>query len=233
MRVLPLQIGDRINMKKPRNSDGSIRNSNTPKLLKPRSEWAGFVEAECLHLKRWGMSFQAIADHIGAVARGERPPLVPIPEGVSLPKDHRISAQGVHRAFKRGIARLPNAEAAELRKLDTERLEDFLFSLQSGIRQGEARSIEVAAKLLALKAEINGYKSPTRLEMKATNRILVEHQAAEAQARADLERLSVDELREYRRLEAKARGLSDETETAAILKKRRSNGNDDPDDAEG
>jgi hypothetical protein len=221
-------------MNKPRNSDGTLRNSNTPKRLTPRSECAGVIEAECLHLKRWGMSFQAIADHIGAVARGERTALVPLPEGVSLPKDYRITAQGVHRAFKRGIARLPNAEAAELRKLDTERLEEWLFSLQTKIRKGEARSIEVGVKLLAHKAELHGYKSPTRVEMRTTNRnIQVEHQAAEEQARADLERLSVDELREYRRLEAKARGLSDETEAAAVPRKRRSNANDDPGEAEG
>jgi hypothetical protein len=60
----------------------------------------------------------------------------------------------------RAIVRLPNAEAAELRKLDSERLDDMFLSLQQGIRQGDPRSIEVSVRVLALKAEINGYKTP-------------------------------------------------------------------------
>ena len=217
-------------MRKPRNSDGTIRNSNKATSFKLGSAVARIVEAETIRLKNLGMSFQAIADHIGAVARGERTPVVPLPEGITLPNHYRISAQGVHRAFQRGMARLPNTEAAILRKLDTERLEEWLLSLQSNIRDGDARSIEVAAKLLMHKAELNGYKSAAKLEMKATNRnILVEGQAAEEQARADLGRLSVEELREYRRLEAKARGLTDASGTTPI----RSTKNNNSDDTEG
>jgi hypothetical protein len=56
--------------------------------------------------------------------------------------------QAVHRAFRRAIVRLPNAEAAELRKLDSERLEEMFLSLQAGIRQGDPRSVEVAVQVL-------------------------------------------------------------------------------------
>jgi hypothetical protein len=194
-------------MRKPsRNSDGTIRHANKPKRLTNRSTIARWVEAETLHLKRLGMGYQAIADHIVGVARAQQKALVPLPQATSFGEGYRISAQAIHRAFRRAIVRLPNAEAAELRKLDSERLEDMLLSLQTGIRQGDPRSVEVAVKVLAHKAEINGYKAPARVEMSGSRvDVIVQQAGADAQALADLDRLTVEELREYRRLEAKAR----------------------------
>jgi len=150
---------------KPRNSDGTIRRTNKPRQLTNRSIIARWVEAETLHLKRLGMSYQMIADHIVGVAHGQQQAMVPIPEPARFTEEYRISAQAVHRAFRRGIVRLPNAEAVELRKLDTERCEDMFLSLQSGIRKGDPRSVEVGVKVLAHKAEINGYKAPAKVEM--------------------------------------------------------------------
>jgi hypothetical protein len=96
---------------KPRNSDGTVRRTNQPRLLTNRSIIARWVEAETLHLKRLGMSFQVIADHIAAVAHGQQPAMAPIPEHAPFTEEYSISAQAVHRAFRRGIARLPNTEA--------------------------------------------------------------------------------------------------------------------------
>jgi hypothetical protein len=150
---------------KPRNSDGTIRQTNKPRLLTNRSIIARWVEAETLHLKRLGMSFQVIADHIVAVAQGQQQAMVPIPEHAAFTEEYCISAQAVHRAFRRGIARLPNTEAEAYRKLDTERCEDMFLSLQPGIRKGDPRSVEVGVKVLAHKAEINGYQAPAKIEM--------------------------------------------------------------------
>src|SRR5262245_39003101 len=86
--------------------------------------------------------------------------------------------QSIHRAFRRAIVRLPNAEAAELRKLDSERLEEMFLSLQAGIRQGDPRSIQVGVRVLAHKAEMNGYKTPTRDVSGRRLRMLVQEQAA-------------------------------------------------------
>jgi hypothetical protein len=105
--------------KKPRSSDGTMRRANTPKVLTNRSIIARWVEGETLHLKRLGMSFQAIADHIVEVAQGRQKAMVPVPQDAQFPERYEISMQAVHRAFKRAIDRLPNAEAAELRKLDS------------------------------------------------------------------------------------------------------------------
>lgn len=192
---------------KPRDSDGTIRRSNKPGRLTDRSLRARWVETEALHLKRLGIGYQAIADHIAGVAQGAQKPVVPVPQGVSFPEGYQISVQAVHRAFRRAIVRLPNAEAAELRKLDSERLEEMLLSLQAGIRQGDPRSIEVGVRVLAHKAELNGYKAPARIEMSGAR--LLQQQPAEAEALADLAHLTVEELREYRRLEAKARGSTE------------------------
>ena len=149
----------------PRNSDGTIRQTNKPGILTNRSIIARWVEAETLHLKQLGMSYQAIADHIGRVARGQQQAMVPIPEQASFAEDYRISVQAIHRAFKRGMARLPNAEAVELRKLDSERCEEMFLSLQPGMRKGDARSIEVGVRVLVHKADLNGYRAPAKLEV--------------------------------------------------------------------
>jgi hypothetical protein len=46
--------------------------------------------------------------------------------------------------------------------------------------------------------------------------VLVEQQSADAQNLADLDRLTVEELREYRRLEAKSRGIPEVIEIEAV-----------------
>jgi hypothetical protein len=188
-----------------------MRRANKPERLTNRTIIARWVETETLHLKRLGMGYQAIADHIVGVAQRSQKAFVTVPHDAHFPEDYQISVQAVHRAFRRAIVRLPNAEAAQLRKLDSERLEEMFLSLQAGIRRGDPRSIEVGVKVLAHEAEINGYKAPARVEMTGTRvNVLVQQQAAaDAQALADLSRLTLEELREYRRLEAKALGAPD------------------------
>lgn len=204
-------------MSKPRNSDGTIRRANKPKQVTNRSLVARWVEAESLRLKVMGMSYQAIADHIRRVAQSRERPMVPIAEGMALPQDYRISMQAVHRACTRAILRVPSVEATELRKVDTERLEELLLALQPGIRNGDPRSVEVAVKVLIHKAELNGYLVQTKIGTSGAQvNVLIEQQAAQAQVDAELDRLTVEELREYRRLEAKARGLPEVIEVAAV-----------------
>ena len=101
-----------------------------------------------------------------------------------------------------------------LRKLDSERLEEMLLSLQTGIRQGDPRSVEVGVKVLAHKAELNGYKAPTRIDMNGTH-LIQQQEVVETQLLADLSRLTTEELREYRRLEWKVRGLNETSQIEA------------------
>lgn len=94
----------------------------------------------------------------------------------------------------------------------------MFLSLQAGIRKGDPRSIEVGIKVLAHQAEMNGYRAPARVEMTGTSvNVLAQQQAAaDAQELADFNRLTLEELREYRRLEAKARGVPDMIEIEAV-----------------
>jgi hypothetical protein len=142
-----------------------MRPANQAKRLTNRSIIARWVETETLRLKRLGMGYKAIAEHLVRVAQMHQKAMAPIPAGAHFPKDYSISMQAVHRAFRRAIVRLPNAQAVELRTLDTERCEDMFLSLQPGIRKGDPRSVEVGVKVLAHKAEINGYKAPAKVEL--------------------------------------------------------------------
>jgi hypothetical protein len=150
----------------PRNSDGTMRRANRPKQLSERTIVARWIEAETLRLKQLGMSYETIAEHIVGVAHGRQRAIVELPEAVEFPADYRISLQAVHRAFARAITRLPNAEAAAHRKLDTARCEDMYFSLQAGIRRGDPKSIDVGVRVLEHKARINDYLVAAKVEVK-------------------------------------------------------------------
>jgi hypothetical protein len=127
-----------------------------------RARW---VEAEAVHLKRMGLSFDAIAEQISRVGRGQAQPITPIPEGLSFPPDYQISRQACHKACRKAIAREPSLEVEELRKIDHARSEDMLMNLQPAIRKGNARAIETGIKVLDHQAKINGYAAPQRHEL--------------------------------------------------------------------
>jgi hypothetical protein len=149
----------------PRNSDGTLRRANQAKRLTNRSIIAAWVEAETLHMKRLGMGYHAIAEHLISVARGQGKALVPVPAEARFSAEHRISMQAVYRAFRRPMVRLPDPEAAELRKLDSERLEAMFFALQAGMRQGDAKAVDAGVRGLAHKARLNGYEAPRSVEL--------------------------------------------------------------------
>jgi hypothetical protein len=142
-----------------RNPDGRFRNHNKPQVLSAamlRSRW---LESEVLRLKRLGFSYEAIAQQITEVGRGQKAPLTPLPEDVTFAPDYKITAMGCHKALSRALKRAPTLEADEMRRLDTDRCEDMFLSLTPSIRQGDPRAVRAAVQVLALKAGINGYKS--------------------------------------------------------------------------
>jgi hypothetical protein len=63
------------------------------------------VEAETIHLKRMGLSFDAIAEQITRVGWRQAQPIAKIPDGVTLAPDFQISRQACHKAFKKAVAR--------------------------------------------------------------------------------------------------------------------------------
>ena len=148
-----------------RHLDGTWRNTRQPMVVSEAVSRARWVEAETIQLKRMGLSFDAIAEQITRVGRGQAQALLTIPAGVSFPPDYTISKQACHKAFRKAIAREPSLELEELRKLDTERAEEMFLNLQPAIRKGNPRAIEVGVKLLDHTAKIQGYASPQRHEL--------------------------------------------------------------------
>lgn len=149
-----------------RHPDGRFRGNRSPTQVTNRVLISRWVERETIRLKRMGIaSFETIADLLSRAGQGELVPTVTLPEGVTFPAGYRISRMGCCKAYRRRMEREPNLEAAEHRRLDTERLEEMYFALQGGIRKGDPRCIEVGVKVLSHKAEINGLKGPSRLEL--------------------------------------------------------------------
>jgi hypothetical protein len=142
-----------------RNSDGRFRNHNKPVVLSADMLRAQWVEAEAMRLKRNGFSYEAIAEQITQVGRGQKAPVTPLLEGVNFLPDYRITAMGCHKATRRALRRAPTQEANEMRRFDTDRCEDMYLFLTPGIRQGDPQSVRAAVNVLAHKAAINGYKS--------------------------------------------------------------------------
>jgi len=151
-----------------RNSDGRFRNHNKPAVLSADMLRAQWVESEAMRLKRNGFSYEAIAEQITQVGRGQKVPVTPLPEGADFPPDYRITAMGCHKATRRALRRAPTQEANEMRRFDTDRCEDMYLFLTPGIRQGDPQSVRAAVNVLAHKAAINGYKS-AEIEVKVAS----------------------------------------------------------------
>ena len=143
-----------------RQPDGTWRSTRQGVVVSEALLRARWIEAETIHLKRMGLSFEAIAEHLSNVGRGQAQALVTIPDGVTFPPNYQISRQACHKAFRKAIAREPSLEVEEFRKLDHARSEEMSMSLQPGIRKGNARAVEVGIKVLDHTAKIHGYAAP-------------------------------------------------------------------------
>lgn len=127
-----------------------------------RARW---IEAETIQLKRIGLTFDAIADQLTRIGRGQAQPIIAIPDSVSFLADFQISRQACHKAFRKTIAREPSLAVDEFRRLDSARCEDMFASLQPGVRKGNPRAVEASVKVLRHLAQLNGYTAPTQDEL--------------------------------------------------------------------
>jgi hypothetical protein len=148
-----------------RNTDGTWRNARRAVTVSETILRARWIEAETIHLKKMGLSFDAIADQLTRVGRGRAQAIVALPEGISFPPDFKISRQACHKAFTKAVAREPSVAIEALRKLDDARSEEMWMNLQPGIRKGNPRSIEVGVKVLEHTAKIQGYAAPQKHEL--------------------------------------------------------------------
>jgi hypothetical protein len=148
-----------------RQPDGTWRHSRKPIVVSEAVHRARWIECETIHLKRMGLSFDAIAEQITRIGRGHAQSMTPMAEDIKFPPDFTISRQACHKAFRKAIAREPSLEVEEFRKLDNSRCEEMFMNLQPGIRKGNPRAVEVGIKVLGHTARINGYAAPQRHEL--------------------------------------------------------------------
>jgi hypothetical protein len=142
-----------------------------------------WVEAEVLRLKRFGLTFGSIAEQIAAVARKQASPLGPLPTGIELPSDFRISDRGCSKAYFRALNREPALEVKQLRRLQTDRCEEQWMHLQPLMRKGNPAAIAAGVKVMAHQAEINGIKPPEELDVGFRDLELERRQEREQQER--------------------------------------------------
>jgi hypothetical protein len=67
-----------------------------------RARW---IETVTIHLKKMGLSFDAISEQITRFGRGQAQSIVAIPEGIRFVPDYTISRQACHKAFKKDAVR--------------------------------------------------------------------------------------------------------------------------------
>ena len=125
--------------------------------LKPGSLIARWVESEAIAQKMLGLSFAKIAENISRAGRGELVPATPRPEGVRFPEGYSISSQGVQRAYNLAMTREGRLKAAQMRDLDTDRTEEWILKLQTGIQAGDPQSISTATGILRFRMRAHGY----------------------------------------------------------------------------
>jgi hypothetical protein len=151
-----------------RHPDGRFRGKKSPLEVSERILIARWVEKEVIRLKKMGVgSFDTIAELLTKAGRGELVPTVSLPDGVNFPSGYKISKVACYKAYKRRMDREPSFEAREHRQLDITRCEELFFSLQPGIKRGDAKAIEAGVRVLALKAKVIGYEAPTKIELLA------------------------------------------------------------------
>jgi flavin-dependent dehydrogenase len=126
-----------------RNSDGRFRNHNQPTVVSADTLRAQWVESEATRLKGTGFSYEAIAQQITQVGRGQKVAVTSLPEGVEFPAEYKITAMGCHKAVRRALRRAPTLEAEEMRRFDTDRCEEmylFLTAWHSAGRSAKCQS---------------------------------------------------------------------------------------------
>src|SRR5260370_23649099 len=179
-----------------RNLDGTWRSTRKAIIVSDAVRRARWVEAETIHLKRPGMSFDQISEHITKVGRGQAQPMV-VTSDITFPADYQISRQACQKAFKKALAREPALEVEELRKLDSQRCEEMYLSLQPALRKGDPPAVAVGVKVLGHKAKINGYAAPQKHGLTSNNVTVTRKlDRAELESKVNLLRDAVQVLRD-------------------------------------
>src|SRR5690242_8344491 len=99
---------------------------------------------DALELRRRGKSFAAIGKDLG------------------------VSRQAAHKAVTKALRDLceeGDEKAAELRELESQRLDEMWAALQRGIEAGDPTSIDKGIKIVARRAALYGLDAPSKTEL--------------------------------------------------------------------
>jgi hypothetical protein len=145
-----------------RQPDGKWRSRRQAVVISAAVLRARWIEAEALHLKVMGLSFQAIAEHLTRVGHSQTQPLTKISEGVTFPPDYKISRQACFKAVQKTLGRETALRVEQLRKIDNARSEELFLNLQPDVRKGKVPAIVAAVKVLDHAARINNLAAAPR-----------------------------------------------------------------------
>lgn len=109
---------------------------SSPRRIKARER-----QRQALELRKKGYTFEAIANKLGYAGK-----------------------QGPEKAVAAALQRITQKPAEELKKLDLERLDFYLFSLRGKITKGQTLAIQTALAILARRAKLLGLDMPLKLE---------------------------------------------------------------------
>ncbi len=98
-------------------------------------------QAECLRLRKKGLSYQAIADEIGY-----------------------SNASGAEKAVKAALDRITQEPAEELLKLEIQRLDTMLLNIWDKVCEGDLYAIDRVLKIMERRAKFLGIDVPTKID---------------------------------------------------------------------
>lgn len=76
-----------------------------------------------------------------------------------------LDKSNVSRRIKRALASIPKSEAAELRKLEDERLDVMLTSIWRQVREGHLGAVDRALRVSERRARLHGLDAPQRVDL--------------------------------------------------------------------
>ena len=102
-------------------------------------------EAQALSLRRRGMPYNDIATYMGLSGPG-----------------------AAYRIVQRGLCRLIQEPADDVRAMELDRLDTFLFRLSGRIELGDTKAIDTALKVMDRRAKLMGLDAPTKVQAEVT-----------------------------------------------------------------
>jgi len=144
------------------------------------------------------MSYQAIADHIVAVAEGQQTAMVPsLRASMFCQSNYRISMQAVHRAYRRASVSAAQRRAAELLARQRART-NTLAVASAGYSAGRSAQHRSLRQVLGNKAEAQRLQVPARSIDRAPPSALWSSNNRPTRSHRRLGRLTIEEFARVR-----------------------------------